>query len=432
MDVLPWGPVQDIEEGWGSSWRNEGEDRKQRSRTLRPDYMNAGAFLAWLRHTQYNLVAKDPNKKILLLVDNCKAHTAAMQSPQDFPNIRIEALPPNSTFVTQPLDAGVIADFKRRYRHHVARRAYENSLLMDSRADADDVKSALDEGSEGLPEQDGVRAIGARESFGPFRVTKAKVSNFEGWELIAQAWSEVKPMSVRDCFAHVPILEDVQKKELSAEERIDSDVYDAITDTYRDIAVRASMMDHIPRETLERSTPGISGQAPFQSTQASNLTPTCTRTERDYYTRLSTILDGSSFLDDIITEQRRDRSFMECFDVKERTVPLDELFPSDDSSDDEDYGLDSTTMRQPGTLVPSTDMHSLPQTTPGLDSATSYLATQPAAEAVDMLVLTKGAMFLVPDTIIAPHGSIVRERFIQTRNQSNPCSVEDLRSSDIL
>ncbi|KAF9080018.1 hypothetical protein BGX29_005685, partial [Mortierella sp. GBA35] len=74
---------------------------------------------------------------------------------------------------------------------------------------------------------------------------------------------------------------------------------------------------------------------------------------------------------------------MTCFDVEERTVPLDELFPSNDNSDDEDYGLDSTTMRQSGAPVLSPDTHSLSPFS--LNSTTSSLAAQSAAEAADML-----------------------------------------------
>lgn len=240
----------------------EGKDRKKRTRTQRSDYTNAEAFLAWLPHTHQDITAKDPDRRILLLIDNCRAHTVAIQSCKDSPSIRIERLPLNSTSITQPLDAGVIADFKRRYRHHVVNRAYENSLRTGDK-------------------------------------DEAKVSNFEGRELIVRAWNEVKPMSIRDCFSHVPILDDVQKKELRTESRIDPDVYNAITDAFQDMTIR-SMVDQHPLKTLERNFPGSSGKAFFQPTQTTNLTAECIRAERDYCTRLSTLLDGATFFNDII------------------------------------------------------------------------------------------------------------------------------------
>ncbi|KAF8946050.1 hypothetical protein BGZ47_001435 [Haplosporangium gracile] len=196
------------------------------------------------------------------------------------------------------------------------------------------------------------------------------------------------------------------------------------------MTIRASMMDQDPLKTLERNFPGSSGKAFFQSTQTTNLTAECIRTERDYYTRLSTLLDGSTFLNDIITEQKKDRSFMQCFDVEERTVPLDELCPGDDDTDDEDYGLDSPTTQQPETSILSPDTHLLPQGIPGSNSGTSSLATQSATKAEeDMFVSTKGAMFLPSDTSTAPHGS--KKRDLQTRKQSYLWHVEDLCSSDI-
>ncbi|KAI1291642.1 hypothetical protein EDD11_008836 [Mortierella claussenii] len=103
--------------------------------------MTGGAFL-------HDIEDKDPNRKILLLVDNHGSHTVAMRSSQGFPNIRVEALPKNSTSVTQPLDAGIIAVFKRRYRHHVASRAYENSLRADIKAAEKAVQVELDGNEE--------------------------------------------------------------------------------------------------------------------------------------------------------------------------------------------------------------------------------------------------------------------------------------------
>ena len=47
---------------------------------------------------------------IILFIDNCKAHPD--QKMINFSNIKIYFLPPNSTSVTQPMDAGVIKCLK--------------------------------------------------------------------------------------------------------------------------------------------------------------------------------------------------------------------------------------------------------------------------------------------------------------------------------
>ncbi|KAI1287742.1 hypothetical protein EDD11_010202, partial [Mortierella claussenii] len=100
---------------------------------------------------------------------NHGSHTVAMRSSQDFPNIRVEALPKNSTSVTQPLDAGIIAVFKRRYRHHVASRAYENSLRADIKAAEQAVQVELDGNEEKEMKQDGLRTAEAPNTSKTFK-----------------------------------------------------------------------------------------------------------------------------------------------------------------------------------------------------------------------------------------------------------------------
>lgn len=62
---------------------------------------------------------KNEKRNVALIVDNCSAHT----DHTHFSNIRLYFLPPNCTSTHQPLDQGIIADFKRKYRQTmIARR----------------------------------------------------------------------------------------------------------------------------------------------------------------------------------------------------------------------------------------------------------------------------------------------------------------------
>ncbi|KAI1295210.1 hypothetical protein EDD11_007958 [Mortierella claussenii] len=235
------------------------------------------------------------------------------------------------------------------------------------------------------------------------------------------AWSEVKPQSVRNCFAHVPILNDDQKKELSSGDEIDPDVQIAIMDAREDIADRACLMDGSPRMPLEERFSGACGQG------NSSLTPvTYTDTQRDYYTRLSALLDGSTSLNNVIQRMSTNKEFMECFNVEPRAVPFDDLSPDEDDPNDEDYGNDFASMRQPGTAITSS------QAPPLLDTprpqSTMLFSTFGAS---DVLVLTEGATLLAPGTIVAPPGSILSQRSLQTRHQSYTWPIDDIRSSDI-
>lgn len=58
------------------------------------------------------------SRTVLLSLDNFSAHTAAVQALPPPSNIRICFLPANSTSRYQPLDQGIIANFKVHYRRH--------------------------------------------------------------------------------------------------------------------------------------------------------------------------------------------------------------------------------------------------------------------------------------------------------------------------
>jgi hypothetical protein len=55
-------------------------------------------------------------RKVLLTMDNFSAHVTGIEIHPPPSNIRIKWLPPNSTSRTQPLDQGVIQNFKVYYR----------------------------------------------------------------------------------------------------------------------------------------------------------------------------------------------------------------------------------------------------------------------------------------------------------------------------
>ena len=60
-------------------------------------------------------------RKVLLLIDGFSAHKAAVRTlieNDSLKNTRVEFLPPNCTSVYQPLDQGIIANFKLLYRQY--------------------------------------------------------------------------------------------------------------------------------------------------------------------------------------------------------------------------------------------------------------------------------------------------------------------------
>jgi len=164
-------------------------DTDPNKKKKRADYMNTYTFYYWLLLFQKHVVSEDPLRKVLLLVDNCSCHQKAAdiaKAKGHIPNITLAYLPKNSTSVTQPLDAGIIAVFKLRYKHLLSMHLV-----------------ALFHGTD--------RDSQPQTSDGKAQRKKASISNLDGWRYIVDAWTLVKEESVRHCFHHVPIIGKEQK-----------------------------------------------------------------------------------------------------------------------------------------------------------------------------------------------------------------------------
>ena len=73
-------------------------------------WMTADIWKDWLRRVDNKMRAK--KRKIIMLADNCAAHAADVQ----LTNVKLAFLPPNTTSLIQPMDQGIIANFKKQYR----------------------------------------------------------------------------------------------------------------------------------------------------------------------------------------------------------------------------------------------------------------------------------------------------------------------------
>uniref|UniRef100_H3GW38 DDE-1 domain-containing protein n=1 Tax=Phytophthora ramorum TaxID=164328 RepID=H3GW38_PHYRM len=89
-------------------------------RSNKKSWMTGLLFREWLLDLDRDMRAK--GRQILLLLDNASSHH---WGDIVCTNARVEFLPPNTTAFLQPMDAGIIAAFKRAYRGKQLRWAYE-------------------------------------------------------------------------------------------------------------------------------------------------------------------------------------------------------------------------------------------------------------------------------------------------------------------
>jgi len=140
-------------------------------------YMTLGLFKQWLHLLDDSLINRS-----LLLIDSCGAHgkpKANIQDPlaeETWKHLRIERLPPHSTAVTQPLDAGIISSFKRHYLEMLSNKSIAKEYA-----------------------------------------TGEKITNGEAWSLIPYAWSHVTALTVRHCFCKAGVLSQAQVDKLEQE-----------------------------------------------------------------------------------------------------------------------------------------------------------------------------------------------------------------------
>lgn len=75
-------------------------------------WMTQFIFHDWLKKFDKRMSIE--KRKVLLLIDNAAGHGSIDESV--YPNVKIEYLPANTTSHLQPMDAGIIRNFKLHYK----------------------------------------------------------------------------------------------------------------------------------------------------------------------------------------------------------------------------------------------------------------------------------------------------------------------------
>src|SRR5262249_10733937 len=78
-------------------------------------WMTIPLFQEWLETFDRFVRQKHGSQRALLLLDNCSSHKLDGLALR---HVDVQFLPPNTTSKIQPMDAGIIMAFKRRYRRY--------------------------------------------------------------------------------------------------------------------------------------------------------------------------------------------------------------------------------------------------------------------------------------------------------------------------
>lgn len=148
-------------------------------------WMTGEIYARWLRRID-NLM-KLKNRKIVLFVDQCPAHV----NVDHLDNVKVILLPPNTTSLIQPLDAGIILSFKRSYRTLVMKIILER-LEAKVNEDASDAAKSI--------------------------------SLLDGLHMIRKAWDNVSQETVKNCFKKCGFTKETVELVGSVEEDVEVDV----------------------------------------------------------------------------------------------------------------------------------------------------------------------------------------------------------------
>ena len=145
-------------------------------------WMDALIFRKWLKGFDDVMVKR--GRKVLLLLDNASSHCP---DGVELQNTTIRKLPPNTTAKLQPLDAGVIAAFKTRYRRmqcDLALSRYEMFL------------SGEEPGNE---------------AFNPRNLYNVDIRQAMEWT--KECWSRISAETIRNCWRHTGLTGNVCEME---------------------------------------------------------------------------------------------------------------------------------------------------------------------------------------------------------------------------
>lgn len=196
-------------------------------------WMTGSIFTIWLSSLD-RYAGQTPGRKILLLLDNFSGHGTPQEPLTELHNITIQFLPANTTSRMQPLDAGIIAAFKKHYRA----RQYGQALLE------------AELGSTDIYKMDILMAM----------------------RLCQQIWREFKGSTVRNCWRHTGLVDgDADEEDIDGEDALDAQLEAALGEltkvTIKDVVEPPGEEEEEMSEPEEMTTPPGSPSTPPERLQ---------------------------------------------------------------------------------------------------------------------------------------------------------------------
>jgi hypothetical protein len=173
-------------------------------------WMTGAIFEDWMRQLDKKMTLK--GRKIVMIVDNCSAHP-----PLQMKSIELVFLPPNTTSVTQPMDAGIIRNLKIHYRY----------ILSNRRLEASDIGTAF------------------------------KCNILDAVIAAKTAWNHVTPSTIQNCYRKAGF----RREDLGEQPEVEDDefvtpfrnVWDRLRDVYGD-AVPQDLDDYIDADRVTETS----------------------------------------------------------------------------------------------------------------------------------------------------------------------------------
>ena len=132
----------------------------------------------WFNEVFYPEIEKQTNNPVLLLIDNAPGHFRELVKG----NVTVKCLPPNCTSWKQPLDLGLIAAFKKRYKHLYLKDVVEFYGLQE------EVKDSINDQARQL--RRGVAGIAHGRS----------ANLLDAAYYVKRAWESITETTIQNCF----------------------------------------------------------------------------------------------------------------------------------------------------------------------------------------------------------------------------------------